>query len=89
MRFGDYETALLADVLPHEAAQVFSGRQPALHREWQYDEFCLVANYLVHPLKSVDLVQVGPGMDLGEYLKKRVSRNRERTTSPGQEQANP
>ena len=46
-----------------------------MHREWQYDEFCLVAGYLVRPLKSVELVKLGEGVELGGelagYVKKR------------------
>jgi hypothetical protein len=75
-RFEDYETATLADVLPGEVAQVYSAPAPNLNRIWQYDEFCLVANYLVHPLKSVELVKVGEG-DLAEVLKRRSSKKRE------------
>ena len=76
VRFGEFDTATLSDALPRETAKVFSEPQAAHHREWQYDEFCLVANYLVHPLKSVELVKVGNGTDLGEYFRKRASRER-------------
>ena len=76
VRFGEFETATLSEALPDELARVFSEPQPALNREWQYDEFCLVANYLVHPLKSVELVKAGNGSDLGEHLRKRASRKR-------------
>jgi hypothetical protein len=34
----------------------------------------MVANYLVHPLKSVELVALGSGMDLSAYLKRRATR---------------
>jgi excinuclease UvrABC nuclease subunit len=78
VRFGEFETGTLGEALPDETGKVFSEPRPAHNREWQYDEFCLVANYLVHPLKSVELVKVGNGTDLGEYFRKRASRNRER-----------
>lgn len=77
VQFADFETATLPEVVPGEAASIFSGPQPRPNREWQYDEFCLVANYLVHPLKSVELVRMGNGVDLREYLAKRAARHRE------------
>src|SRR5204863_5997735 len=76
VRFDEFETAALGEALPPETTRVFSEPQPAHNREWQYDEFCLVANYLVHPLKSVELVKLGNGTDLGEYVRKRASRER-------------
>jgi excinuclease UvrABC nuclease subunit len=69
--FEDFDTPSLADSLPGEVARRFSGATDSVNHDWQYDEFCLVANYLVHPLKSVELVRVEAGMDLAAYLKKR------------------
>jgi excinuclease UvrABC nuclease subunit len=74
VRFEDFEAATLADSLPAEVARAFAEPPAPVQRNWQYDEFCLVANYLVHPLKSVELVKVGPETDLAAYLTKRKSR---------------
>ena len=71
VRMEDYETATLAEILPNDVAQTFSSPPVTPNRDWQYDEFCLVANYLMHPLKSVELVKVGE-TDLADYLKKRA-----------------
>jgi excinuclease ABC subunit C len=76
VKFQDYETATLGDVLPADVAETLSGTPPKANREWQYDEFCLVASYLVHPLKSVELVKVGD-KDLAEFLVRRASRKKE------------
>jgi excinuclease ABC subunit C len=57
--FEEYETATLADTLPGEVATRFAGAASPSNQDWQYDEFCLVANYLAHPLKSVELIPVG------------------------------
>jgi excinuclease ABC subunit C len=84
IRFGEFETKTLRDALPDEIRSVFSEPQPAPNREWQYDEFCLVANYLVHPLKSVELVKVEKDTDLGEFFRKRALR-RERPVPAAQE----
>ena len=69
--FEDYESETLVDVLPAEVSRRFSGPVGRVHHAWQYDEFCLVAGYLVRPLKSVELVKVQAGLDLTGYLKKR------------------
>jgi excinuclease ABC subunit C len=69
--FEEWETATLADSLPAEVARRFSGPADTINHNWQYDEFCLVANYLVHPLKSVELVRLEAGIDLAGYLRKR------------------
>jgi hypothetical protein len=52
-------------------SQRFAGPPPVVNHDWQYDEFCLVANYLLHPLKSVEMVRIDDGADLEEYLRKR------------------
>jgi excinuclease UvrABC nuclease subunit len=83
VRFQDYETATLGDVLPGDVAETFAGPTPKPNREWQYDEFCLVASYLVHPLKSVELVKVGEG-DLAEDLQKRAARRKKQPPPQGE-----
>jgi excinuclease UvrABC nuclease subunit len=85
VRFDEFETATLGEAVPNETTRVFSEPHPTANREWQYDEFCLVANYLVHPLKSVELLKVGGGIDLAEYFRKRASRKREEPTPVVQE----
>jgi CRISPR/Cas system-associated exonuclease Cas4 (RecB family) len=72
--FEDFDTSSLADSIPIEVARRFSDPADPIDHNWQYDEFCLVANYLVHPLKSVELVRLEAGMDLAGYLKKRQKR---------------
>jgi excinuclease ABC subunit C len=69
--FQDYDAATLPEVLPGEVSQRFAGPPPVVNHDWQYDEFCLVANYLLHPLKSVEMVRIDDGADLEEYLRKR------------------
>jgi excinuclease UvrABC nuclease subunit len=69
--FEEFETATLADSLPPEVSRRFAEASPAGRQDWQYDEFCLVANYLVHPLKSVELIRVDADLDLSGYLQKR------------------
>jgi excinuclease UvrABC nuclease subunit len=81
----DFETASLADLLPAEVAGRFSGPGDPVNHNWQYDEFCMVANYLVHPLKSVELVRLEEGMDLVGLLKKRQNRRQDGSEEPSAE----
>lgn len=69
--FEEYETASLPEVLPSAVAEAFSAAPAPANHDWQYDEFCLVAGYLVHPLKSVELIKLEDGLDLAEELRKR------------------
>jgi excinuclease ABC subunit C len=78
--FEEFETATLEETLAAEVVRKYDAQRPDVPREWQYDEFCLVANYLVHPLKSVELVRVEPGMDLSAVAKRRQRRGA--TTGP-------
>lgn len=78
--FQDFDTASLIDSLPAEASRLFAEPLRPVQHNWQYDEFCLVANYLVHPLKSVELVKLESSTDLAGYLTKR----RHRTPEPAQ-----
>ena len=69
--FEEYESETLAESVPGEVVERFGGAPSATNQDWQYDEFCLVANYLAHPLKSVELIRLEVGLDLAERLKKR------------------
>jgi excinuclease UvrABC nuclease subunit len=88
--FEDFDSSSLADFLPDEVSRRFSTPSAPVNHNWQYDEFCLVANYLVHPLKSVDLVRVESGMDLAGYLRKRhaSSRQKPREENSGKQKNN-
>src|SRR5262245_50696190 len=78
--FKEFETVSLAETLPGEVAQSLAEPATHLNHNWQYDEFCLVTNYVVHPLKSVEIVRLEKGLDLSGYLKKR--QRREPKTEP-------
>jgi excinuclease UvrABC nuclease subunit len=69
--FEEFEAAALPDSLPPEVAQRFAEQSTVSRQDWQYDEFCLVANYLVHPLKSVELIRLDEQTDLQTHLKNR------------------
>jgi excinuclease ABC subunit C len=75
----DYEVASLNDTLPGEVHRIYSGALPKSNREWQYDEFCLVAGFLVDPLKSVDLVPPSKSADVQRRIQARL---KEKKKSP-------
>jgi len=56
--FDQYEVDQLADVLSGDLHRIFSGPIERESSETTYDEFCLVAGFIVDPLQSVDLLPV-------------------------------
>ena len=74
--FEEFDSEALAETLPQEILHRYSCSPPAHDRDWQYDEFCLVAHYLLHPLKTVELVKITKDLDLTSQLKKRKRRKK-------------
>jgi excinuclease UvrABC nuclease subunit len=68
----EYEVETLADLLPNDMAQVYSGPLAGTNREWQYDEFCLVSNYVVSPLQSVHLIPVRGTEDMVASVRQKL-----------------
>jgi excinuclease ABC subunit C len=56
----EYEKTTLGETLQPDLRRYYDEPMPSVNRAWQYDEFCLVANYLLNPLESVGLIPVGP-----------------------------
>jgi excinuclease UvrABC nuclease subunit len=54
--FEEYAVEELADTLPADVDRFFNKPLEFASREWQYDEFCLVSNFIVDPLQSVDVI---------------------------------
>ena len=72
VRFDDFPTDTLGESLPLEAERELSAPMPEVRRDWQYDEFSLVAGYLLHPLKSVEVVRMDDLAQLQACLRKRA-----------------
>ena len=56
--FEEYEVDLLAEKLNSDLHRLFDGPPERDSTGSQYDEFCLVSNFIVDPLQSVDLLPV-------------------------------
>jgi excinuclease UvrABC nuclease subunit len=93
--FEEYETATLREALAADLPRYFEGPPKPVNREWQYDEFCLTANFLLNPLESVVLIPVaGRPAELAERVvaaveAKAAARRRKRAAKDGAEEAKP
>ncbi|HEX5000211.1 MAG TPA: hypothetical protein VFY29_18465 [Terriglobia bacterium] len=72
----EYETATLPETLPPDLARYYEGPMPPVNREWQYDEFCLVSDFMLNPLESLDLVPVDAGASLADEVARRIEARR-------------
>ena len=57
--FEEYEAGSLAGALPPDLQRIFSAPAGRDSGDYRYDEFCLVCNFIVDPLQSVDLLPAG------------------------------
>jgi excinuclease UvrABC nuclease subunit len=74
--FETYETASIEQTLPHDLDRFFLGPLQPIPRQWQYDEFCLVSNFIVDPLESVDLVRVEDLQSVTAEVRSRLERRK-------------
>jgi len=70
----DFEARSIAETLPMAAARIMAAPPPVTRRDWQYDEFCLISGYLLHPLKSVEVFRFHGDDELAGQLKARARR---------------
>jgi len=74
--FDDYESVSLRDPLCASMTRYFESAPPSLNREWQYDEFCLICNFLAKPLQSVQLIPFIGVEATADVVEKRVRRKK-------------
>jgi len=82
--FDDYEAGNLRDALCANLARCFEMEPPSLNREWQYDEFCLVCNFLTKPLQSVQLIPFNGIESTVDTVEKRIRRKKGRAGVEGE-----
>jgi excinuclease ABC subunit C len=76
--FEEYFVESIPDRLPADAERFFNSPLEFVSREWQYDEFCLVSNFIVDPLQSVDVIQVDRSDDVTARVTERIHENTKR-----------
>jgi excinuclease ABC subunit C len=83
----EYEVDTLAEALPADLERFFGGPLNDGSVDSVYDEFCLVANFIVDPLQSVDLLPVSQTEGLPELiiecLKRRKRKRKAAKTDEG------
>lgn len=81
--FRDYETAEVRETLAAELAQCFKTPHVPIHRDWQYDEFCLVCSFMVKSLLSVQVIPFQGIEDTVAAVEKNIRPKRNRRSAPG------
>ena len=80
--FEEYAVETLSETMPADAERFLNKSLEIASREWQYDEFCLVSNFIVDPLQSVDVIPVDRAGDATERVIERIQqRKRKRKQS--------
>ena len=79
--FEQYEVASLKDCFDEDVHRVFRVPGDKSTSDAVYDEFCLVANFIVDPLQSVDLVPIGDTDSVAELVIQRLQQRRRKRKS--------
>src|SRR6516164_9638858 len=66
--FEQYEVASLRDTLDPDVARLFCAPLEDHATDTVYDEFCLVANFIVDPLQSVELLEIAGTENIAERV---------------------
>jgi excinuclease ABC subunit C len=74
--FETYDVASLNETLPKDLHRFLEPPVQAGSRESQYDEFCLVSNFIVDPVQSVDLIQIDNMDNVTEQVIERIRKRR-------------
>jgi len=84
--FEQYEVASLKDCLEGDVQRIFGAPIEKNATDAVYDEFCLVANFIVDPLQSVDMLPIGDTENVPELVLQRLQQ-RKRKRKPAEELA--
>jgi excinuclease ABC subunit C len=75
--FETFEVNSLPDALRVYLMQFFEDPiVGTVRREWQYDEFCLVSNFLIDPLPKVDILPVGSLEDVAKLVVDKIQQRK-------------
>ena len=77
MGFETFEVSSLPDAVRVYLVQFFEDPiVGTVQREWQYDEFCLVSNFLIDPLPKVDILPVGSLEDVAKLVLDKIQQRK-------------
>ena len=79
--FEQYEVASLKDCLDEDVHRIFGAPGDKNTTDAVYDEFCLVTNFIVDPLQSVDLLPIGDTENVSELVLQRLQQRRRKRKS--------
>src|SRR5437867_2387474 len=82
VRFEEYALDGLIEALPRDLESVYDGALPEMNRDWQYDEFCMVSNFVLDPMQSVDLVAFSRSEGFALQVEKRIRERRKQASHP-------
>jgi excinuclease ABC subunit C len=77
----EYEIGAIEQTLPAEVERVYGAPASSLDKERQYDEFCLVSNFLLKPLESTELLPVTAAGDMPGAVLRGIERRRKKEVS--------
>src|SRR5206468_2855103 len=70
--FEEYAVDALGEALLSDLDRFFKMPLEFGSREWQYDEFCLVSNFVIDPLQSVDVIRIDAIDDVVRRVEERL-----------------
>jgi hypothetical protein len=79
--FEQYDVASLAESLNGDIQRLFTMPLETDRADPVYDEFCLVANFIVDPLQSVDLLPIAKFENVAEEVLQRLQHRKRRRKS--------
>ncbi len=79
--FQQYDIESLKDLLSPDLQRFYDSSTLTISREYQYDEFCLVCNFIVDPLQTVELIPFRGHEDMPEAVITRIQQKRRKRNS--------
>lgn len=76
--FEEYEVESLKDTLASDLHRFFDTPPEKGSTDSRYDEFCLVSNFIVDPLQSVDLLPIRPDEDIVQRVLEIIEQRKRR-----------
>ena len=76
--FEEYDTASVGEQLGGDIERLYGAPMATVNREWQYDEFCIICNFIVDPLQTVTPIPVTLRTDLPAVVLRRLEERKKK-----------